>query len=284
MLGTVPETPAERAPRPDPVLSAGRIVTALLVAGPFLGFACLLPFISGHLLNVSDVVIAVVLYVFTGFGISVGFHRLLTHRSFKAKQSPQDRVRRGRFHGPRGVGDQLGGHPSPASHVRGPARRPPFSAPLRTRCRRDAEGVPLGTYRLVVRHGPHRHQAIRSGPPSGPGLRRDRSAVPAAGRGFPCCSRSSSGGRCSEPCSVRSSALLWAGLVRMAVLHHVTWSINSVCHLWGRQAVRNSRPQHQRRGSLPRFPSGRAGTTSTTPRHPRPAMACCPTSTTSRLD
>ena len=33
---------------------------------------------------------------------------------------------------------------------------------------------------------------------------------------------------------MRSSALLWAGLVRMAVLHHVTWSVNSVCHLWGR--------------------------------------------------
>jgi stearoyl-CoA desaturase (Delta-9 desaturase) len=30
-------------------------------------------------------------------------------------------------------------------------------------------------------------------------------------------------------------ALLWAGLVRMAVLHHVTWSINSACHLWGQR-------------------------------------------------
>jgi stearoyl-CoA desaturase (delta-9 desaturase) len=28
---------------------------------------------------------------------------------------------------------------------------------------------------------------------------------------------------------------MWAGLVRVAVLHHVTWSINSVCHLWGRR-------------------------------------------------
>ncbi|MEZ4358931.1 MAG: acyl-CoA desaturase [Kofleriaceae bacterium] len=26
---------------------------------------------------------------------------------------------------------------------------------------------------------------------------------------------------------------LWGGLVRMFVLHHVTWSINSVAHLWG---------------------------------------------------
>lgn len=26
---------------------------------------------------------------------------------------------------------------------------------------------------------------------------------------------------------------LWGGVVRMFVLHHVTWSINSVCHIWG---------------------------------------------------
>src|SRR5207244_4381596 len=31
------------------------------------------------------------------------------------------------------------------------------------------------------------------------------------------------------------SALLWAGLVRMAMLHHVTWSVNSVCHMFGRR-------------------------------------------------
>jgi len=29
------------------------------------------------------------------------------------------------------------------------------------------------------------------------------------------------------------TALLWAGLVRVFVLHHVTWSINSVCHVFG---------------------------------------------------
>src|SRR5580692_6029944 len=87
MLGTIPQASVDRAPRRDPILSGGRIVTALLVAGPILGFACLLPFISGHLLNTSDVVLALVFYVFTGFGISVGFHRLLTHRSFKANRA-----------------------------------------------------------------------------------------------------------------------------------------------------------------------------------------------------
>ena len=30
------------------------------------------------------------------------------------------------------------------------------------------------------------------------------------------------------------TALFWAGLVRIALIHHVTWSINSVCHVWGK--------------------------------------------------
>ena len=29
--------------------------------------------------------------------------------------------------------------------------------------------------------------------------------------------------------------LVWGGLVRIFLVHHVTWSVNSVCHLWGRQ-------------------------------------------------
>jgi stearoyl-CoA desaturase (delta-9 desaturase) len=31
------------------------------------------------------------------------------------------------------------------------------------------------------------------------------------------------------------TALVWAGLVRMALLHHVTWSVNSLCHTFGRR-------------------------------------------------
>ena len=27
--------------------------------------------------------------------------------------------------------------------------------------------------------------------------------------------------------------LLWGGLARIFLIHHVTWSVNSVCHLWG---------------------------------------------------
>jgi stearoyl-CoA desaturase (delta-9 desaturase) len=29
--------------------------------------------------------------------------------------------------------------------------------------------------------------------------------------------------------------MMWAGLVRIALLHHVTWGVNSVCHMFGRR-------------------------------------------------
>ena len=32
-------------------------------------------------------------------------------------------------------------------------------------------------------------------------------------------------------------ALVEAGIVRMAVLHHVTWSVNSICHVFGRRTT-----------------------------------------------
>jgi stearoyl-CoA desaturase (delta-9 desaturase) len=34
------------------------------------------------------------------------------------------------------------------------------------------------------------------------------------------------------------SAFLWASLVRVFLLHHVTWSINSICHFYGKEAYR----------------------------------------------
>ena len=33
---------------------------------------------------------------------------------------------------------------------------------------------------------------------------------------------------------------IWGGLVRIFVVHHITWSVNSVCHIWGRQEFESS--------------------------------------------
>ena len=35
---------------------------------------------------------------------------------------------------------------------------------------------------------------------------------------------------------------LWGGLVRVLLVHHLTWSVNSVCHLWGSRPF-NSRDE-----------------------------------------
>jgi stearoyl-CoA desaturase (delta-9 desaturase) len=41
---------------------------------------------------------------------------------------------------------------------------------------------------------------------------------------------------------------LWGGLVRIFMTHHITWSINSICHVWGRRTYRTS--DHSTNNSL----------------------------------
>src|SRR4051794_6274816 len=63
-----------------------RILTGTATVVPFVavGGAAVLTWQS--LLHWSDVAIFAVLYVLTGLGITVGFHRHLTHRAFKTKK------------------------------------------------------------------------------------------------------------------------------------------------------------------------------------------------------
>ena len=35
------------------------------------------------------------------------------------------------------------------------------------------------------------------------------------------------------------TGLIWGGLVRVFLVHHVTWSVNSACHLWGMRPYRS---------------------------------------------
>jgi stearoyl-CoA desaturase (Delta-9 desaturase) len=36
------------------------------------------------------------------------------------------------------------------------------------------------------------------------------------------------------------TGFLWGGLVRVLLGHHVTWCVNSVCHLWGSRPYRSN--------------------------------------------
>jgi len=60
-----------------------RIITGLVTVIPFLAVIVAGWQVWGSALNWTDVFLFVFLYFFTGLGITVGFHRLLTHRSFQ---------------------------------------------------------------------------------------------------------------------------------------------------------------------------------------------------------
>ena len=62
-----------------------RIITGLVTLIPFVAIGFAAWQVWGSALHWSDVFLFLGMYVFTGLGITVGFHRHLTHRAFKAK-------------------------------------------------------------------------------------------------------------------------------------------------------------------------------------------------------
>jgi stearoyl-CoA desaturase (delta-9 desaturase) len=203
------------------------------------GLAVLLPFGWGRVITTSDVVMAVVFYLFTGFGIAVGFHRFFTHRSFKAHRMLKVVL---------AVAGSMALEGSLISWVAIHRRHHMFG---------DQPGDP---------HSPHRYghgsSAIFRGfvwahvgwlfadSPTdntrfAPDLQRDPDLV-RVDRMFPVLAVTSLvlplpiGWLLTGTVGGALQAFLWAGLIRMAVLHHVTWSINSVCHIWGRRPFTTS--------------------------------------------
>jgi stearoyl-CoA desaturase (delta-9 desaturase) len=59
-------------------------VTAAIVIVPFAGLAVAVWFAWGHGLHLTEILLAAAFYLVTGLGVTIGFHRLLTHRSFTA--------------------------------------------------------------------------------------------------------------------------------------------------------------------------------------------------------
>ena len=59
------------------------VVTSLLVVGPVVALAALVPLLWGRFVTATDLALATFFYVVTGHGITVGFHRMFTHHSFR---------------------------------------------------------------------------------------------------------------------------------------------------------------------------------------------------------
>ena len=78
-----PATPLAEAIQPVDHETRDRIITGLLTVIPFLMLGFVVWQLAGSWLHWSDLVVFALVYIPTGLGITVGFHRLFTHRSFK---------------------------------------------------------------------------------------------------------------------------------------------------------------------------------------------------------
>jgi len=214
-----------------------RIITGFVTGVPFVGLGVVIAQTWHGWLFWSDIAVFAIMYLATGLGVTVGLHRLLPHRSFQTKPWV------------RAVFGVLG-----SAAIEGPIiswvadhrKHHAFS---------DQEGDPHsphagheGGWRGALRGLAHAHvgwlfihtqrgNKQRYAPDliKDPGIAWvDRTFIWWAIAGLvpvPFLLGLVIGG------SVHAglTAMLWGGLVRVLLLHHVTYSINSLCHFFGRR-------------------------------------------------
>jgi stearoyl-CoA desaturase (delta-9 desaturase) len=211
-----------------------RSITILLLAGPVVAVAVSVPLLWGRAVNLTDLILGAVLYAITGHGLTVGFHRLFTHRSFEANRGLKIGL---------AVAGSMGIEGSVVSWVANHRRHHAHS---------DKVGDPHSPHILdetavgQLRGFIHAHVGWLLSPDMtsveryAPDILRDPDLV-AVGRIFPLLAIVSLavpfgiGWAVSGTLVGAISAFVWAGLVRMALLHHVTWGVNSICHMVGRR-------------------------------------------------
>ena len=213
-----------------------RIITGLVTLVPFLGLVGAVWQLWGSWLTWTDVLLFTVLYVLTGLGITVGFHRHLTHRAFKTRRSIRALLAilgSAAVEGPviswvadhrkhHAFSDQPGDPHSPhVDHGVG------WRGALR--------GLAHAHVGWIFVHG-QRGRKTRYAPDllDDPVIRYiDRTFLRWAILGLliPAVLGYVIGGSLHTALT----GFLWGGLVRICVLHHVTYSINSFCHFFGRR-------------------------------------------------
>jgi stearoyl-CoA desaturase (delta-9 desaturase) len=235
---TVLEDRAEgTASGPKPVFEGGKrrgeqAALYLFVIVPFLAFLAAIPVAWGWGLSWTDVIIGVVFYEVSGMGITVGYHRLFTHGSFKANR-------------PLRIALAIAG----SLAIEGPVTRW-VADHRRHHAYSDKEGDPHSPWRYGDTLG-----ALMKGmawahigwmfdeqhtnrEKYAPDLMHDRD-IRIVNALFPLWLTLSLllpaliGGLVTMSWAGALSAFFWASLVRVFLLHHVTWSVNSVCHVLG---------------------------------------------------
>ncbi len=194
---------------------AERAILLLLVIGPFVGMFLAMYLLWERAVGPRDLIILAVMWFFVSIGITIGYHRMLTHRSFEA-------------------------HPAikllflilGSMAIQGPAAEW-ASIHIKHHAHSDDEDDPHSPLKSFF----HAHvgwfmEGYKADLETyGKWMTRDPQimwvtktfwiwvalsfAIPFALGGW--------------------TGLLWGGLVRMFINHHITWSVNSVCHTFGKR-------------------------------------------------
>jgi stearoyl-CoA desaturase (Delta-9 desaturase) len=212
-----------------------RYVNLGAVALPFLAFAGAIVLLWNHFVGWSDLAILALMYLVTALGITVGYHRLYTHRAFDAVapvrytlavlgsmavQGPViDWVADHRKH--HAFADDDGDPHSPHGH--GPGVRGALRGLLHAH---------MGW--LATTQGQAEKRRFARELVEDPTMRRINRTFPylvLAGLAIPFVL----GFALTGTVHGALTGLLWGGFVRIFLVHHVTWSVNSVCHFFGRR-------------------------------------------------
>ncbi len=223
---------APRAGVPERTSLTTHLVTLAVVVLPFAGLLGSIALLWGRGAGWVELGLLLGMYVLTALGITVGFHRLFTHRSFETGAAT-------RF-----VLAALGSMAVEAPLLKWVAVH------RRHHQHSDRPGDPHsphghgGGLRGVLRGVWHAHLGwlFRPDPPDLPHYVKDLRAdtpVRVASALFPVwvalglLAPAALGWWLAGGWPGALLGLLWGGLARVFLVHHVTWSVNSVCHLWG---------------------------------------------------
>ena len=231
----------------EPVLheTRDRIITGLVTALPILALAVAAWRSWEGLLRPSDLAVFGVLYVLTGLGVTVGFHRHLTHRSFKTRPAVRAVLAilgSAAIEGPviSWVADHRKHHAF--ADRKGDPHNPHVDHGVGWRgALRGLLHAHLG---WLFRHD-QRGARARYAPDllADPVIRFvDRTFVIWALAGL--AAAFGLGVAIGGSTAAGLTGLLWGGGVRLFVLHHATYSINSICHVFGRRAFDTADESH----------------------------------------
>jgi len=200
---------------------------------PFIAFVVAVVLLWNKAVGAIDLAIFFVMYVFTGLGITVGYHRLLTHRAFVVSKPVEYAF---------AVAGTMAVEGPPIAWVADHRKHHAHT---------DVEGDPHSPH---VGHGSglkglwfaHSGWLMKTQGSSdfrkhAPDLCEDKGMrwisrnflqLAALGLLIPFVA-----GFVLHGFSLTAAlwTLLWAGFVRIFFIHHVTWSINSICHFFGRR-------------------------------------------------